>query len=402
MTGSAPHDSRLRVLFVSNLFPDKAEPYRGLDNATVLKALQTWSGCEVRVVSPRPWLPIRRKTCWKPRVEDVSMAPLYVPTWYVPKLGSHFNHHLMRWTLERSLRDVRRGYRWDVVLASWLYPDGWAAVEASRRHGAPAVLIAQGSDVHKYLSMPARKPAVLEAVNGASAVITRSRSLATLLGKAGADAAKLHPITNGIDTRVFNLNDRGMAKQKLGVPGDTRVLLYVGNLLDVKNPLMLVRCFAKLAGELKGGPLQLVMVGKGPLEQAVSAEARALGVEPQVRLMGPLHPGEVAEWMKAADLLCMTSRNEGLPNVILEAQACGLPVVGTDVGSTAEIVDEEWKGGVAPPGDVEAWVELARRQLEAPAQTLRIAEVGMSRTWRATAESYFRVLCQSVGAKGRQ
>ena len=100
----------------------------------------------------------------------------------------------------------------------------------------------------------------------------------------------------------------------------------------------------------------------------------------------------VARWMRAADLLCMTSRNVGLPNVILEAQACGLPVLSTAVGGLHEVVDEPWKGTLTPMNDMPAWETAARHLIENPLDRERIAALGSIRTWDATAAAYQRVI----------
>ena len=138
--------------------------------------------------------------------------------------------------------------------------------------------------------------------------------------------------------------------------------------------------------------MRLVIAGKGPLDGALREEVRGLGISDRVVLTGPLASSEIASWMRRAEMLCMTSRNEGLPNVILEAQACGLPVLATDVGGIRELVDESWKGSLVPLDDGEAWVEAATRMLDNPADRHRIAAVGQKRTWKAAADEVARVL----------
>ncbi len=388
-----------RLLFVSNLFPDSRESYRGLDNVTVLHELRKRHACEVRVIAPRAWLPgLAARADWPPqsREVDACFAPRYVRAAYVPRFGSRFNHHLMRLSLARTLRQLRQEFPWDVLLASWLYPDGWAAAAEARRFATPCVLIAQGTDVHTYLKMPARKRRILEAVGWSAGVITRSRSLASMLAAAGAESNKLHPIPNGVDTAVFHPGAASEARASLGVPQDAKVLFFVGNLLPVKDPEMLVRAFAELSGRGLGGRLILVVAGKGPLRNEMERLAREVGVFAQTRFEGPVDSQTVAQWMRAADLLCLTSRNEGLPNVILEAQASGLPVVATDVGGIAEVVDAPHKGLLARVGDVRAWVDAAESLLRDPRDRRRIAVEGVLRDWDQTCERYWKVLSSAA------
>lgn len=383
---------RPRLLFVSNLFPDTKEPYRGLDNVTLLHHLKDrW---DIRVVALRPTL-----SAWYgaglsllPRSQDEEFQPRYVPVPYIPKVGDAWNPGLMHRALKRELAKVKAEGAWDVLLASWLYPDGGAATLAAAMAGTPSVLIAQGSDVHKYLKVPLRRQAILKAVGESRGVITRSRSLATLLGEAGAEKSKLHPVHNGVDVSLFHGGSRGEERAKLGLKDEATVILYVGNLLPVKNPELLLRAFARLRAGWQGAPLQLRLAGKGPMREGLEKLAGELGISECVHFLGPQDAGQIASWMRAADVLCMSSHNEGLPNVVLESMASGLPVVATDVGGIHEIVDAPWKGVLVPPAD---GVELAaglKQVLGADLDRQRIAAYGSGLSWDATAEACDRSL----------
>lgn len=382
-----------KLLFVSNLFPDAAEPYRGLDNATVLHHLSPHY--EIRVVSPRPWLPLPTKGWPKmPRPIDQPFQPVFVRSPYLPKIGGLANHHLMARALRAPLRRLHASFLWDRVLGSWLYPDGWAlrkAVTEITPH-TPVTLIAQGSDVHAYLKSAPRRRAILDTLAQINGTITRSRSLAELLAQTGADPGKLHPISNGVDTGLFHPAGRQEVRAELRLPPDAFVLLFVGNFLPVKDPLRLVDHFSRLLQRLPDKNLRLVMIGRGPLESAVDEQIRSLGLQDHVQRTGPLLADGVGRWMRAADLLCMTSRNEGLPNVILEAQACGLPVLSTAVGGLHEVIDEPWKGTLTPWNDHPAWEDAACRLIEKPLDRCPIATLGLTRTWPATAEAYRHVI----------
>ncbi|MCB1226792.1 MAG: glycosyltransferase [Verrucomicrobiales bacterium] len=379
-----------KLLFVSNLFPDAMEPYRGLDNATVLHALR--ESCDIQVISPRPWLPGRwtSKSC---RSGDEWMQPIYVKAPYLPKIGGLANDRLMAAALRPPLKKLRNQAPWDWVMTSWLFPDG-AAVGRCLGAGERQVLIAQGSDVHAYLGSAQRRKKILSALQDARGCITRSASLARQLEQAGADPKRLYPIVNGIDTAHFYSGGEVEARQTLRVPEGATVLLWVGNFLTVKDPLKMLRTFAALRERLPNRDLLLVMIGQGPLWEIADAEVASTDLKEAVHLTGPLPAVEVARWMRAAHALCMTSQNEGLPNVILEAQACGLPVIATDVGGIAEVIDAPWKGALAARDDEAQWVARAVRILTeiTPEDRQRIAAIGSARTWDSAAAAYRAVL----------
>lgn len=390
----------MRLLFVSNLFPDQSAPYFGLDNATVLHALAAHHGWEVRVICPRPALSprrfMRRAGGWGCREMDRAFEPRFVPALYVPKFGGLANHTLMASALRGPVVDLRRSFAPDVILASWLFPDACAAARIAAEMQTPSVLITQGSDTHQYLAMSQRRRHILRAIEQSAGVIARSGDLARRLARAGAESAKLHTIYNGVDTAVFRPLDQSEARRQLGLQEDVRVYLFVGNFLPVKNPQLLVRAFARHRESSGDHDCILVMAGKGPLQDEVRALAGSLGIAGHVRLAGPLSSDKIAQHMVAADVLCLSSRNEGLPNVILEALACGLPVLSTDVGGISEIVTPEL-GKLVPESDEAAFA--AALATAAHKDRATIAKAGAAFSWKRAAAEYDSLLRAVVPAR---
>jgi glycosyltransferase involved in cell wall biosynthesis len=93
---------------------------------------------------------------------------------------------------------------------------------------------------------------------------------------------------------------------------------------------------------------RLIYVGAGPCRDALLERAAALGCPDRISLAGAVPHAALGDWFRAADLLCLPSHNEGVPNVILEAMACGVPVVATRVGGIPEVVPE-YAGLLVPP-----------------------------------------------------
>jgi glycosyltransferase involved in cell wall biosynthesis len=377
-----------KLLFVSNLFPDSTAPYLGLDNATVLHELRLAHGWDLSVVCPRPTLSLNRLTRaeggWKCRAQDAVLKPSFIPVPYVPRVGSRVNHQLMA----ARLRPLLKSMDFDVLLVSWLYPDGCALAMIARKMGKPCVLITQGSDTHQYLRQPVRRRLILHAITQTHGVIARSRDLARRLAEAGADAGKLHPIYNGVDLAVFRPQPQAAARAQLGLSADARIALFVGNFLDVKNPLMLVLAFADFVKSTPEKNNLLMMAGRGPMLDEVREHAATLGMADRVVLTGPLDSGQIALRMAAADFLCLSSRNEGLPNVILEAFACGLPVLSTDVGGISEVVNDPARGLLVTPGDQNAYTQGLKHMTATTWQRNVIAEFGARFSWKNAAAAY--------------
>ena len=376
----------MRLLFLSNLFPTASEPQRGLDNAALLHALAPHF--EIRVLSPRPILPWVRQT-FSARPEDAPLHPRWVRTAYLPKIGGPINHLLMSASLRDSFEQTLRDFRPDILLSSWIYPDSCAAIHLADGR-VPLVAIAQGSDVHQYLKMPARRRAILKYLPHAAAVITRSHELSHLLEAAGFPPEKLHTIYNGVALDTFQPRDQTQARRESNLPEAARIILFAGNFYPVKNPLLLIQAIAQL--ETGTPPTLLVMAGGGPLEAPARELATRLGVTPRVIFAGRKTPPEIARLMNAADLLAVPSENEGVPNVILEAFASGLPVVASKVGGIPEVLDQDFLGLTAPPGDFLAFVAALREQLAAPRETAAIRRQAERFSWPAAASAYRQIL----------
>jgi glycosyltransferase involved in cell wall biosynthesis len=294
------------------------------------------------------------------------------------------------------LRRLGKEFPFEIILGSWLYPDGCAAAQLAAELKVPCVLIAQGSDVHQYLQRPVRRTVIVQALQRVAAGIVRSRELGRLLAAAGAPADKLHVIYNGVDLAVFQPGDPLAARRELGLPQEGQLLLYIGNLLPVKNPLLLLAAFAELDRRRPGPPLHLVMVGDGPLRSQARQQAEAAGLGDRVFLPGSLEAPRVARHLQAADVLCVPSDNEGVPNVMLEAFASGRPVVATRVGGIPELLTEAYLGQLVPPGDAPALAAALAATLRQPSRSEEIHRYARQFSWERTAAQYLALLRQGI------
>jgi glycosyltransferase involved in cell wall biosynthesis len=335
-------------------------------------------------------LPWRRRD-WRCRHADRQLNPVYVATPYVPKIGSRWNHRLMASALRDPLKKIRAQFAFDAVLASWLYPDACAVAVLAAELEFPFAAIAQGSDVHQYLGLPVRRRIMLELLPRASAIVTRSAELARLLAEAGLRREQLHPIYNGIDFAQFAPGDQAAARRALGLPDAGKIVLFVGNFYAIKNPLLLLEAHARLAGDC-----HLVMIGGGPLDKEARALARHLGSSGRVIFAGRQDAAGVARHMQAADALAVPSRNEGVPNVILEAFACGLPVVAANVGGIPEVLTHDFLGRLVEPGNRDALAAGLRAVLATPPDRARIHEHARQFSWERTAAAYDDLLRRAV------
>jgi teichuronic acid biosynthesis glycosyltransferase TuaC len=353
-----------RVAVVSSYFPWRADPYRGHSAYQTLRRMTGWAQIKVfctiaayprwRQLQPRQHRYLRPDVYEPP--EDMQADYLEYPA--VPLISRPING----WMCARSVEPHLRAFQPDVILNYWLYPDGWAAVRVARKLGVPAVVASIGSDLRR-IPDPLTRHLTRRTLEDANATITVSSELRRRALELGARPESTVAIVNGCDTETFQPRPRAAARVRLGIDPGAELLVYVGNLLETKGLRELWQAFATLA---QCRPkLEVVLVGEGPLRSELETRVRAAGMESRFRLAGRAASAEVAEWMAASNAFCLPSYSEGCPNVVVEALACGRPVIACDVGGIPELVDEAC-GVLLPPQNAERLAGSIIATLERP------------------------------------
>jgi glycosyltransferase involved in cell wall biosynthesis len=341
----------LRIAVVTSQFPIAGDESRGRPIVQTLAALARLA--DVKAFVPNACYPGWRK----PRSYRYAAPPHgdaqvdgvavhYVTYATLPLIGRVLNGY----SAARALEAPIAAFAPDLVLAYWLYPDAFGAAIVAQRLGVPLVAGARGSDVR------ARDRVTLaltrRALARADRVLTVSDDLKRLtIERFGVPADRVTTAPNGCDTSLFKVGSRGAARNAVGLPLEGRCVLFVGRMVEAKGVREL--CAAWLPLARRDPTLRLALVGDGPLREEARRGAVAAGVDARVHLPGVQDAAAVSSWMRASDVVCLPSHTEGYPNVLVEALACGRPIVATPVGGILEIVTRE-NGILAPVGDVEA------------------------------------------------
>jgi len=284
----------------------------------------------------------------------------------------------------------------DVIDAHYAYPDGHAARLLARDLGVPYVLSLRGSDAYVLSRFPARRWRIEQALAAATRVVTVSTALAHAAQGLGAAPERIRVIPNGVDTHRFRPLDRAQARGTLGVPDGTRLLLSVGRLAEVKGFDLLLRGMARLARHSEV-PVRCAILGEGPARGRLVDLARTLGLEGRLDLPGWVKSEDLPTWYAAADLFVLLSESEGWPNVVVEALACGAPVIGSRVGGIPEMISDGVNGFLLPERSVEATAELLALGIEQSWNREAIAHSPVVRDWTETAKAQLEVLHEAAG-----
>jgi glycosyltransferase involved in cell wall biosynthesis len=390
----------MRFLTISNLYPRPDKPTLGMFNYQLFSEFVAL-GHTVQNVCPVPeWRVWRWSAIRQWALPNDRIPTRYFPYLHIPLVGRNFAHVLASVTGFQGDRVTGREAP-DVILGSWLYPDGVLAARVAKEAGKPLWLMALGSDTY-HLNSPARRRIVLDACQQAERIVCVAQHLAQRLIDAGVDPAKVHVVPNGVDTSRFHpvpvadarirlSGSSGEAARRLTTWGNRPLVLFVGNLVPVKGPDIMLRAFMQLQGHEQiddrpktidkrqesnvYGPMSiryppsaphLVFIGSGPMERTLRADAKRWGIADRVTFAGSRPHDELPLWMNVASVLCLTSRSEGMPNVLLEAIACGLPVVATDVGACREMLEGKTDACLVPQNRPEELSAAVRRLLGSP------------------------------------
>jgi glycosyltransferase involved in cell wall biosynthesis len=384
---------------LADTFPSALEPWRGPYNRRQIECLAKL--CRVTAIDPMPWprlLRNRRAWALAARPDNVleGMMIHHPVFWYLPVLGRGSLWRGVASAAERALKREPE-VRWDVILATFAYPHGLAAKRLAERLGVPYLIKARGTDLHSLSASGARHNLTAEAVRGAAGIVAVSRNLADIALQLGAKPDGVHVLTNGIDANSFQVLDRAGARRELGLSEGVKYVLFVGNLLPVKGIDVLMEAFVAMRARNPSlfAQTQLLIAGDGPKQGWVVRRMAEEGLGGSVKLLGHVGREKVARLMNAADVLALPSRNEGCPNVVLEALCCGTPVVAARVGAVPDLLDESC-GSIAPPEDSTkyslAMEQALTKQWDRAALRRRVE--GM--TWEANAQALHGILVQAV------
>jgi glycosyltransferase involved in cell wall biosynthesis len=370
----------LRIAVVTAHYPSSAEPTRGRPAYQTLRVLSRQ--CEVEVFYPHAAYPplLRPRSRAYESLEHAYTLPGVAAHYYdypvLPLVSRPFNG----WVAGRALLPHVKRFHPDLVFSYCLYPDGYAGLTIAKALSVPFAAMGVGSDVHSIhdrFSLKHTKTLLHEA----DLLLAISSDLRERMISMGAPPAKTRTVISGSDPEVFHVRDRGAARAQLGIDPTAEAVVFIGR-MDLKKGLReLVEAAASL--HPKRPNLHVYLVGDGPDAPPVQSTIVANNASGFIHTITACSFDQVAVWMAAANLVTLPSYIEGCPNVILEALACGRPVVATNVGGIPEIMSEAC-GRLVPPRDSRALAQALDSVLAGSWDASSIA-AHWSRSWSVVA-----------------
>jgi glycosyltransferase involved in cell wall biosynthesis len=383
----------MKILTFTTLFPNAAKPHHGIFTETTLRHQLATGEVKAKVVAPVPWFPFTHPMfahyatmARAPKRETRIGVEVFHPRYaVVPKLGMQITPFSLAAAAKGTIgRLLDEGYDFDVIDAHYFYPDGVAAVMLGKYFRKPVVISALGTDINLIPRHPVSRRMIRWAASQSAAMISVCEALRTEMIGLGMDGDRITTLRNGVDLELFHpLGDRDAMRQVLGLSEFT--LLSVGHLDPRKGHDLIISALPMLPN------VQLLIAGSGPDLKKLQKLACTAGVADRVAFLGAMSQEELRNYYGVADALVLASSREGWANVLLEAMACGTPVVASNVWGTPEVVRSPAAGVLMPSrtaDGVAAAVRCLRDHYPDRAMTRAYAE-GFS--WDGTTRGQLRL-----------
>jgi len=393
----------IRVVSVNTVYPGPDAPVSGLFAQRRLAGLGTQAG--VRVLHLRPWFPVLRPCpeSWSgpaaPEAPPVTRRRMF----YLPGVLKSLDGW---WVKQAALSELRReaaAGRLDAIDAQFGYPEGVGCALAGRALAKPVFITVHGLEPWVLGQGGRRAEQVRRALRECAGVICVSDSLHAAILAEGVPPEQARVIPNAAGRDLFRPWPREEARRRLCLPERGRLIVSVGRFDREKGQFVLVGAFRRLRERM--ADVRLALVGPRDLhEPNYLDEVRDLmarsGLAAVVDLPGPQTPEQVSDWLNAADVFALATFHESRSCVILEAMACGVPVVSTPVGDNAALVDPPHRGLLVPPGDEAALAGALATALDTGWDRDRIAAWGKHHDWAAVGRETARFMVERIAAFG--
>ena len=376
----------LNILMLSTLFPDLSRPNFGVFVERQARELASRPEADVTVIAPvglPPW-PLSLAGCYAPlralpRKERWRELTVYRPTFpIIPKIGGRTNVTTMTRAILPLVKRLHAQKPFDVIDASFFFPDGPVAQSLSKALGIPYSVKARGADIHHWGTQRGTRSLVRRAADGAAGLLAVSDAMRRSMARMGIDADKIRVHYTGVDLDTFEIIDRDEAKAALGFSGP--VILCVGALIPRKGQDLLVRALADLPDAT------LLLAGQGAYRRTLEQLAQQLGVERRIGFLGSVPHHKLPRIFAAADVMALPSESEGLANAWVESLACGTPLVISDVGGARELMDRP-EAGLIVDRTPEAIAEGIRTILANPPDRQAVRRAALRFTWAANGDT---------------
>ena len=336
----------MKLLVITSVFPNNKQPALGIFVRE--RMFKVARHCEIKVVAPVPWFPFAGclKKNYRPRVDYMEIQDsieVYHPRFFsIPYFFKFIDGLFFFLSSIVTILKLKKNFKFDIIDSHFVYPDGFGAVLIGKLFHKPVTITLRGT-IKKLLRYPLIKFQIRYALKEAAKVFAVCNDLKNVAVSLGIHDGKIEVVPNGIDIEKFRPVNKLEARKELGLPADKKIMISVGGLVKRKGFHEVIALLPEIKKTFPDLVYLIVGVGsvEGNYEPVLRETVERLRLEKDVLFAGHQPHDKIYKWLSASDIFCLATGNEGWANVFLEASACGLPVVTTNVGGNEEVVSSE-------------------------------------------------------------
>lgn len=381
------------ILVVTTLYPNQIQFRHGIFVETRIRHLQLSGKVNITVIAPVPWFPV--KSTFFPEYSKLVDVPdfeirheisIYHPRyWVIPKIGMSITPFFLAWSIYRQIAQLQKeGHSFDLIDAHYYFPDGVAAAIIAKLLKIPLIITARGSDINQIADFYLPRKMILWASKIARFNLAVCNALIERMIELGVPKETTLTVRNGVNLQLFQpLANRDILKQKWLVK--QRLLISVGFLIERKGHHLIIEALPLLPD------YQLFIAGGGEWADKLKALVQNLGLQDRVRFLGEVRQQQLVELYNCADALILASSREGWANVLLEAMACGTPVVATNIWGTPEVVQTPEAGVLCRERTAPSIAEAVQRLFSAYPDRLQTRHYAERFSWDETTRKILEI-----------
>lgn len=340
----------LKLLTISSLYPNNQDFKHGVFVETRLRHfIAAYPEIKPTVIAPVPWFPFKAKCFGEysrfagvKYQEERNGITIYHPRYLViPKIGMLLTPYFMARAIKKCLQKlIAQGQSFDVIDGHYFYPDGVAIAHVAKYFNLPFTCTARGTDINLIPQLPAPRQKIQQVFKQASHMMAVCKALKDEMVTLGADENRVSVLRNGVDLTLFkpSSNEEQIIKREQLVDNNKKLIISVGWLIERKGHYLVIEAMRQLPD------CHLMIAGDGPDLSKLTQLVEQHQLTEQITFLGALPQIELTRYYQAADALVLASSREGWANVLLEAMACGTPVVAANIWGTPEVVASESAG----------------------------------------------------------
>ncbi len=381
----------LKILVVTSVFPNEKQPTLG--TFVRERMLHVAKSCDVMVVAPAPWFPLIKyfKKNYRPSVPAIEIQDgikVYHPKFFnFPGLFKCLDGILFFFSSILTLHKIKKSFDFDIIDAHFAYPDGLGAVLLGRFFNKPVTITLRGT-INPLSRYKLRRFQISYALNRADIVFSVCQALKDKAISLGAQEKKIVVVSNGVDTNKFKPLNKIETRKELNLPLDKKIIISIGGLVKRKGFHKIIQALPFIVR--KKPDILLVIVGgdsvEGNFKPELETLVEKLSLNEYVLFAGNVPHHDICKWINTSDFFCLATSNEGWANVLLEALACGKPVVTTDVGGNAEVIKNSDFGILVHPEDKEGLEKALLNAFEKEWEDEKLIDYACQNSWDKAAK----------------